>query len=140
MLTVKSTLTIIFEPPFYKAIFERRCESTYEIGQVNLGTSEPKSSLIYALVSKHWSQVHLFSQKVNYSSPVENKVNPKRLQRLARKSTKEGIGTQAQRTLQKQIEQQKRHRKQKSHDKKIIDQNRQFALRTKKRIQKHKGR
>lgn len=64
MFTVKGTLTIIFDPPFYKAIFERRAGSIYEVSQVNLGTSEPKSSLIYNLINKHWSKVHYFRQNV----------------------------------------------------------------------------
>ncbi|WP_414671813.1 DUF2992 family protein [Lactobacillus gasseri] len=53
MSIVQSSLTIVFEPPFYKAIFERRFDSIYEVGQINLGPSEPKLVLIYNLVLHH---------------------------------------------------------------------------------------
>lgn len=63
MSIVQSSLTIVFEPPFYKAIFERRFDSIYEVGQINLGPSEPKLALIYDLVLHHWNKVILFPTK-----------------------------------------------------------------------------
>ena len=38
---IKGALTIIFDYPFYKAIFERTDGSEYYVAQVNLGTSMP---------------------------------------------------------------------------------------------------
>lgn len=40
MSTIKGSLTIVYEPPFYKAIFERRFGSTYEVSQVNLRSGD----------------------------------------------------------------------------------------------------
>ncbi len=96
MSTVQSSLTIVFEPPFYKAIFERRFDSIYEVGQINLGPSEPKLTFIYDLVLHHWNKVIFFQQTVCGSSVSEQKINPKHLQRLARKSIQYGVGTKAQ--------------------------------------------
>lgn len=93
MSTIKSSLTIVYEPPFYKAIFERRFDSTYEVSQVNLGPSEPKLTLIYDLVIHHWNKIIFFKQTVCASSVSERKINPKRLQRLAKKSIQYGVGT-----------------------------------------------
>jgi hypothetical protein len=56
------------------------------------------------------------------SSVSERKINPKRLQRLARKSIQYGVGTKAQQTLQKQLECQKVTRQHNRRTKKILDQ------------------
>lgn len=112
MLTIKSSLTIIFDPPFYKAIFERRYASVYEVGQVTLGTSEPKLNCIYTLVTNHWSRVVFFRQSDSNALVLEKRINPKRLQRLARKSVEKGVSTKAQLALQKQIEIRKTKKKQ----------------------------
>ncbi|MFT8632154.1 MAG: YjdF family protein [Liquorilactobacillus ghanensis] len=139
MYIVKSSLVIVFDSPFYKAIFERCSDSIYEVGQLNLGTSEPKITLIYALVTQHWSQINFFQQKISNSALSEKKVNPKRLQRLARKSVIPSVSTKAQRTLQKQLENRKATRKQEKSTTKISNQEKIFKLRQAKKIQKHKG-
>lgn len=139
MSTIKSSLTIVFEPPFYKAIFERHFESTYEVGQVNLGPSEPKSTLIYDLIVHHWHEVNFFKQNVCDLSVSERKINPKRLQRLARKSVQCGVGTKAQKKLQKQIEREKVTQQHNKRAKKILNQEKKYKLLRIKKIQKHKG-
>ncbi len=75
MSTIKGSLTIVYEPPFYKAIFERRFNSTYEVSQINLGPSEPKLT-IYDLVIHHWNRIIFFKQTVCASSVSERKINP----------------------------------------------------------------
>ena len=139
MSIVQSSLTIVFEPPFYKAIFERRFDSIYEVGQINLGPSEPKLALIYDLVLHHWNKVIFFQQNVCASSVSERRINPKRLQRLARKSIQYGVGTKAQQTLKKQLEYQKVTRQHNRRTKKVLDQEKRYKLRQAKKIQKHKG-
>ncbi|MBY7658822.1 YjdF family protein (plasmid) [Lactiplantibacillus plantarum] len=139
MSTIKGSLTIVYEPPFYKAIFERRFGSTYEVSQVNLGPSEPKLTLIYDLVIHHWNKNIFFKQTVCDSSVSKRKINPKRLQRLARKSVQYGVGTKAQQTLQKQLECQKVTRQHNRRAKKILDQEKRYKLRRVKKIKKHKG-
>lgn len=139
MSTIKGSLTIVYEPPFYKAIFERRFNSTYEVSQINLGPSEPKLTLIYDLVIHHWNRIIFFKQTVCASSVSERKINPKRLQRLARKSIQYGVGTKAQQTLQKQLECQKVARQHNRRTKKILDQEKRYKLHQAKKIQKHKG-
>ncbi|PKX59307.1 MULTISPECIES: YjdF family protein [Lactobacillaceae] len=139
MSTIKGSLTIVYEPPFYKAILERHFGSTYEVSQVNLGPSEPKLTLIYDLVIHHWNKIIFFKQTVCYSSVSKRKINPKRLQRLARKNVQYGVGTKAQQTLKKQLEYQKVTRQHNRRTKKILDQEKRYKLRQAKKIQKHKG-
>ncbi|MFT9051115.1 DUF2992 family protein [Liquorilactobacillus nagelii] len=57
-------MTIIFEPPFYKAIFERSFDSVYEVGQLNLGPAEPKTCDIYRLVNTSWKEIDFFRQQL----------------------------------------------------------------------------
>ncbi|MFT8425542.1 MAG: YjdF family protein [Liquorilactobacillus sp.] len=139
MLTIKSSLTIIFDPPFYKAIFERRYASVYEVGQVTLGTSEPKLTYIYTLVTNHWSRVVFFRQSDSNALVLEKRINPKRLQRLARKSVEKGVSTKAQLALQKQIEIRKTKKKQIKQAGREAKEVLAFEMRQAKKKQKHKG-
>ncbi|MCI1986083.1 MAG: YjdF family protein [Lactobacillus sp.] len=139
MSTISCTLTIVYEPPFYKAIFERRFDSTYEVAQINLGPSEPKLTLIADLVIHHWDKITFFQQTICESSVSELKINPKRLQRLAKKSVQSGVGTKAQKALQKQLECQKVNRQHQRRARKILDQEKKYRLRQTKKKQKHKG-
>src|SRR5699024_223075 len=95
---IKGKLTIVFDDPFYKAIFERVDGTNYEVAQVNLGVSLPHMPEILRLVNDHYSQLHF------YQSTVEEEkfhhVNPKRAQRLAHKATQnKAIGTKAKQAL-----------------------------------------
>ncbi len=111
MTIVRSQLTIVFDPPFYKAIFEHSWDNLYEVGQIILGPSEPKMPLIEQLVNERWPTVHFF-QKVEENGAYEHQhINPKRLQRLARKSVPDTSSTKAQQTLQQQYQQRKSIRK-----------------------------
>jgi hypothetical protein len=64
MDTIKSSLTIIFEPPFYKAVFERSWNSVYEVGHLILGPAEPKTPDIYCLVNTSWKEIDFFRQQL----------------------------------------------------------------------------
>ncbi|MGF2384909.1 YjdF family protein [Lentilactobacillus otakiensis] len=88
MNIITGHLTIVFDPSFYKAIFERKTQNSYEVAQVVLGPSEPKIPLIAELVIKKWSKLRFYQATSAFKSKLESvaRVNPKRLQRLARKS------------------------------------------------------
>ncbi|MGO2723293.1 MAG: DUF2992 family protein [Lactobacillus sp.] len=66
-------------------------------------------------------------------------MNPKRLQRLAKRSVEYGISTKAQKTLQKQMECQKLAQRRNRCARKVLDQERRYKMRQAKKIQKHKG-
>lgn len=135
----QSQLTVIFDPPFYKAIFERRLGTTYEVAQVNLGTSEPKMTLILDLVINHWDRFHCFKQEHSESKELPKKISPKRRQRLAQKSIEKGRSTKAQAALQQQFDQKKQKLKVNRRVEKVQLQEKRFKLRQAKRIEKHKG-
>ena len=119
---IKGALTIIFDYPFYKAIFERTDGSEYYVAQVNLGTSMPHMPQILNMVKKEYH------------------VNPKRAQRLAHKAIKNSsIGTKAQQDLKRQFEEKKIMKKKAIKVSKEQETERRYLLRQKKKHAKHRG-
>ena len=90
------SLTIIFDQPFYVGIFERRTGNTYEVSKVNLGTSEPRDSLIYELLIENRHHVRFNTVNIANNEQIQKKISPKRMQRLAKKDLKSGLSTKAQ--------------------------------------------
>ena len=84
-------------------------------------------------------------KNLKFGSSLEVKVkkiksNPKRLQREARKQSKQvGVGTKSQLALQKQREEMKLERKKESKQIRELENRRKFELKQEKRKQKHRG-
>ena len=107
---IKGVLTIIFDEPFYKAIFEQFDGTEYKVAQVNMGTSLPTMPKIINLVNEHYSDLRF--SKSTRDQEVMHHINPKRAQRLAHKEVRKGgFGTKAQQALKKQFEKSKITRK-----------------------------
>ncbi|WP_279037523.1 YjdF family protein [Lactobacillus taiwanensis] len=135
---LKGELTIVFDDPFYKAIFERIDGTNYEVAQINLGASLPHMPEILRLVNDYYSQLHFYKSTVE--AEKFRHVNPKRAQRLAHKATqKKAIGTKAQQALKRQFEQSKIAKKKASKDRKRERQERRFLQKQAKRREKHRG-
>lgn len=136
---VSGKLTVIFDPPFYKGIFECQFDETYQIAQVIFGTSAPTLRQIDCFISQRWDSLNFFNSD-RESILLTRKCNPKRLQRLVNKSIRtKGIGTKAQQVLKQQRETQKQtlkrtHKLDKEKQKQLIYQKKQ-----QKRKEKHKG-
>ncbi|MCH4164385.1 MAG: YjdF family protein [Lentilactobacillus diolivorans] len=137
---VSGTLTIVFDAPFYKGIFETRFGENYQVAQIVFGTSDPSLQQILQFTNHHWHNLNFF--QTNYADPIimKHKISPKRLQRLANRSIyRTGIGTKAQQALQNQREAKKetKNKKQKAfrdQHKRII-----YKLKQRKRHEKHRG-
>ncbi|WP_010007015.1 YjdF family protein [Leuconostoc fallax] len=76
--------------------FERKTGDVYEVSKINLGTSEPRDSLIYELLIENWHHVRFNTVNIANNEQIQKKVNPKRMQRLAKKALKSGLSTKAQ--------------------------------------------
>ncbi|MDF7638677.1 YjdF family protein [Lactobacillus sp. ESL0791] len=139
MSVIQSSLTIVFDPPFYKAIFERHSDTNYEVGQVVLGTAQPKTTLIYALIINEWASIKFFKVKDDTDARPIKSINPKRRQRLACKAVKTATGTKAQLILKKEFVKEKAGRKKQQKIAKNKQQQERFACRQAKHLQKHKG-
>lgn len=135
---IKGVLTIIFDNPFYKAIFERIDGTNYEVAQVNLSASLPRMPEIIKLVNCRYSKLHFY--KTTTEEKVTRHINPKKAQRLAHKATQDkAIATKAQLALKKQFEEAKVARKKIVKDKKREEQEKRFLQKQIKRREKHRG-
>lgn len=105
-------LTIIFDPPFYRGIFESNYGKNYTVAMINLGTSDPKIQDIYSFILKHWDEIK-FSKEVIFDRKFK-KINVKKMQKKARqekKRTHKFNGTKAQVLLSQQYKNNKKEKK-----------------------------
>ena len=135
----KCSLTILFENPFWIGLYERIDMGKYEVCKITFG-AEPKDYEVYDFMLKNWKDLK-FSPPVKAEMRVEQKLNPKRLQReINSQLENRGIGTKAQQALQLQREQSKIERKVKNKEQREAEKERQYALRQEKKKAKHRGR
>ena len=133
-----SSLTVMFEDPFWISVFERYEDGKLSVSKVTFG-AEPKDYEVYEFILKHYYDLQ-FSPAV--ATVVKgSKQNPKRIQRDIKKSlAKNGIGTKSQQALKLQQEQNKQERRVKSREQKLAETERLFELRQQKKKEKHRGR
>ena len=135
----KSSLTILFEAPFWIGLYERADNGKYEGCKITFG-SEPKDYEVYEFLLKNWHKLK-FSPPIQAEVSIERKLNPKRMQREIQSQLQDkGVGTKAQQALKLQHEQCKLERKAKSREQKEAEKDRQFAIRQEKKKAKHRGR
>ena len=133
-----SSLTIMFENPFWIGLFERIDQQGLSVCKVTFG-AEPTDKEVLEFVDKNWHRLQ-FSQSVKTPSVLETKNSPKRQLREAKKQMQsKGIGTKSQQALKLQQEQNKTERKQRSKDEREAEKQRRFDLRQAKKKEKHKG-
>lgn len=138
MNTSASSLTILFEAPFWIGLYERESNGRYEVCKIVFG-AEPKDYEVYDFLLKNWSALK-FSPSVEMAAAVEKHVNPKRMKRIIAKQLDHAeIGTKAQQALKIQQEQGKIERKTRSREQREEEKQRQFELREEKRKEKHRG-
>ena len=130
-------LTLFFEEPFWIGVFEELDGDKLSVCKVVFG-AEPTDAEVYDFVLRRYN--HLC-----FSPPIKAEIkqkadNPKRRQRNARKQLeKSGVGTKSQQALQKQYEENKLERKQRSREQREAEKQRQFELKQQKRKEKHRG-
>lgn len=138
-MAARSSLTILFENPFWIGLYERIDGDKYEVCKITFG-AEPKDYEVYDFLLKNWHKLK-FSPPVKTDGMKEHKINPKRMQRQINSQLENrGIGTKAQQALKLQHEQSKIERKAKSREQKDAEKEYQFALRQEKKKAKHRGR
>ena len=109
MEKITGQLTVFFDDPFWVGVFERIEENKLSVCRVVFG-AEPKDYEVYDFILKNYSNLK-FSSNIEVEVKKGN-ANPKRLQREARKQSKQvGIGTKSQLALQQQREEMKLERK-----------------------------
>lgn len=134
---VSGKLTVYFEDPFWVGAFEEIKDGKLSVAKVTYG-EEPKDYEVYESILKYYYSLQ-FSPAVN-TVVKDQKKNPKRMQREAKKQMKEnGIGTKSQQALKLQQEQNKQERKTRSREQKEAEEQRLFELKQQKKREKHRG-
>jgi len=138
-MVIRSSLTILFEDPFWIGLYERIIEDKYEVSKIIFG-AEPKDYEVYDFLLKNWNKLR-FSPVVEIDNIEERKINPKRRQREVKKQMENrGIATKAQQALKLQYEQNKLGKRTRNRELKEAEKERKFALRQEKKKARHKGR
>lgn len=139
MAMCMSKLTVFFEAPFWVGLYERQEGGRYEVSRIVFG-AEPKDYEVLEFLLTNWNRLR-FSPSREAAEPEERRVNPKRMQRLIQKQTRgeTAIGTKAQQALSLQREQGKLERRIRSREQRKAEKEQQYALREKKRGEKHRG-
>ena len=136
---VQSVLTILFEAPFWVGLYERVEDGEYRVCKITFG-GEPKDYEVYAFILRHRYALR-FSPPVQGEGPRQPRVNPKRVQReIQRQLAGLPTSTRSQQALSLQREAAKEQRRQRSHQGRETQRQERFALRQKKRKEKHRGR
>ena len=137
MEKITGQLTVFFDDPFWVGVFERIEGNKLSVCRVVFG-AEPKDYEVYDFILKNYSNLK-FSSNIEVEVKKGN-ANPKRLQREARKQSKQvGIATKSQLALQQQREEMKLERKTKIRKRRELEKQRKFELKQEKRKQKHRG-
>ena len=134
-VTVK--LTVYFDDPFWVGIFERSEGSKLSVAKVTFG-AEPRDYDVYEFILEHYYDLQ-FSLTVKVAVR-EEKRNPKRKQKDARKAMQEkGIGTKSQQVLKQQYEQNKQDHKVQRREEKAAKVQRLIELKQQKKNAKRRG-
>lgn len=134
---VTEKLTVFFDDPFWVGIFERSEGNKLSVAKVTFG-AEPENYDVYEFILGDYYALQ-FSSTVKVAVK-EEKRNPKRKQKIARKTMQEkGIGTKSQQALKQQYEQNKQERKVKKREEKAAKEQRLFELKQQKKKAKQRG-
>ena len=134
----QGSLIVLFEDPFWIGLFELADREGLRVCKVTFG-AEPSEREIMEFIDRNGHRLR-YSQAVDTSTTLENRKNPKRLLREARRQTiPQGIGTKSQQALRQQQEQNKTVRLQRSKAEREAEQQRRFELRQAKKKEKHRG-
>ena len=74
----RSTLTILFQDPFWIGLYEREEDGQYQACRIVFG-AEPRDQEVYLFLLEHWRKLR-FSPAVTGGLPPETSRNPKRRQ------------------------------------------------------------
>ena len=132
-------LTVCFEEPFWIGLIEKEDDGAYSVAKHVFG-AEPTTPEVFSFVCDHWNDLR-FTHDVQVEVRQSKRINPKRLQRMIEKEMKANArpGTKAQQTLAEQREMAIEASKALSRERRDELKREQFAKRTEKRKQKHRG-
>lgn len=134
----ESRLTVYFNGVFWVGVYERVSDGRLEACKITFG-AEPKDYEIYQYLLQNWSRLR-FSPPVSVEKKQDQKLNPKRMQRLIKKELEShGTGTKSQQALNLLREENKMLHKELSRSQKEEEKQIRFEQKQQKRRDKHRG-
>ena len=132
-------LTVCFEEPFWIGLIEKEDDGAYSVAKHVFG-AEPTTPEVFSFVCDHWNDLR-FTHDVQVEVRQSKRINPKRLQRMSEKEGKAKArpGTRAPQTRAELREMAIEASKALSRERRDELKREQFAKRTEKRKQKHRG-
>lgn len=138
MNKVSGRLLVCFEAPFWVGIFEHVEDGRLSVSKVTFG-AEPKDFQVLEVLLAEYDRLD-FSPEVADDIKECTRMNPKRLQRIVRKQTKEsGIGTKSQQALKLQQDEWKNKQKQNRKARKEEMMQQRFEQKQLQKKEKHRG-
>ncbi len=133
--------TIFFDKRFWVGTFERTDKAGYAVARHVFG-GEPSDSEVLDFVLHDYHELN-FGELKGFDLQIK-RMNPKRVQREVRREMakmKETMmpSTFAQDYMREELEKKKKEKKQKSSAEKQAHEDQQFAIKQRKRKEKHKG-
>lgn len=141
-MTRRSSLTVLFQEPFWVGIYERTDEEGYQACRVVFG-AEPRDCEVYEFLLENWRTLTFSpAAKAGPDGREERRRNPKRTQREIRRRLEEGrgVGTKAQQALSLQREACRTEARLRTREAREAEEARRYELRREKKREKHRGR
>lgn len=137
-MDVRARLTVFFEEPFWRGVYERQTKEGLCVCKVVFG-AEPKDYEVFQYILCNRYQMR-FSPIVRSAMQEERKISPKRLQRQAGKEIMQvGVCKKAQQAMQQQREIQAASKKAERTIRKKRTQEERFVQKQRKKKEKRKG-
>ncbi len=133
-----SSLTVLFEPPFWVGIFESTYCGRYCACKVTFG-AEPTDPQIYEFILKNFANLE-FSPSINAGEHCDKRINPKRLRReINRQQQSFSRSTKSQQALSLLHSEKKEQAKKRKKQLRNEEKERIYKLKKQKRKEKHRG-
>jgi len=135
---VSGSFTLLFENPFWIGVFENESGKNYEVTKIVFGP-EPTEVQLYEFILKNYFSIP-FGKTTLEKVSNQKEVSYKRMKRKIKKEQcKETIGIKAQNAIKLQHESNKTEKKKQAKLRKEQEKELIFALKQKKKKEKHKG-
>jgi hypothetical protein len=134
-------LAVYFEGQFWVGVIEEQEGTRMKAVRYVFGPEPNEVEVLEFVQAKMMDLLNRSSGVLEATLCEERKINPKRQARqIAREMSMRGVSTQAQQTIQLELENRKKERKQVSRQRREEMQEMKWAIKVRKAKEKHRGR
>ena len=138
METIRACFTVYFDDPFWKGVYERKDCDHFEVVQFTFGAMPEDADVLKLVLMSH--QLDWFCEISDDIQLKKQNLNPKRKQKqVIREMQRQGIGTKSQQALSRMREEDHQQAKILAKERKLAQEQYQYAIKVRKRKEKHRG-